>query len=247
MTFYDPFQTRIDYIGPDLSEGMLPAFFYFALSGSESLHLHPYSQPARFLAEAGIRVFSYTIPGHEEGQNKFDAMHYWAEQLAAGKPILEDFFTKTARSIEWLIEQGIADPLHLAAGGLSRGGFVATHIAAQVKSIHTLLGFAPLTELNLLKEFSNASSHSLDLVHIVESLAHVQHLRFYIGNLDTRVGTDACFCFIRRLAEVGHMKRLKQQSVELMITQSIGHKGHGTAPATFEEGAHWIQNLISKK
>lgn len=248
----DEHNTRIDYLGPAPQEGPLPAFFYFALSGEESLHLHPYNQPALHLDKGALRIFSFTIPGHEQGMNKFHAMEYWAEKMAAGTDLLENFFDQTERAILWLIHQNLVDPEHVGAGGLSRGGFVATHMAARLPCVHTLLGFAPLTELSQLKEFAQPTlqrhATGLDLVHLVDQLIHVRNIRFYIGNLDTRVNTDACYRFIRILAEKGHAKHARHQKIELMLTPSIGHQGHGTAPHIFEEGSLWAKNhLLEKK
>lgn len=245
----DSNQTTIHYLGPDPEVGPLPAFIYFALSGEESLGLHPYNQPPKIMNCSNLRIFSFTIPGHEEGMNKFQAMEYWADCMLQGKPIFESFFEKVVFGIRWLIEQKIADPDKLGTGGLSRGGFIATHIAARIPEIRTVLGFAPLTELMHLKEFNAKlvdaeKAKEWNLVHLTSKLAHVSHFRFYIGNLDTRVDTDACYQFIRRLAEEGHEKRLRTQKVELMITQSIGHKGHGTDPHIFEQGAIWAQTLL---
>ena len=248
----DTHNTRIEYLGPGPEGGPLPAFFYFALSGVESLCLHPYNQPALHLDSGAMRIFSFTIPGHEQGMNKFHAMEYWAEQMAAGTYLLEDFFDQTQRAILWLINQDLVDPEHVGIGGLSRGGFVATHMAARLPLVHTLLGFAPLTELSQLKEFAQPSleghTAKLDLVHLVDHLTHVRHIRFYIGNLDTRVNTDACYRFIRSLAEKGHAKHARHQKIELMLTPSIGHQGHGTDPHVFEEGSLWAKNhLLEKK
>jgi acetyl esterase/lipase len=169
--------------------------------------------------------------------------------MTKGDYLLEDFFENVVRAIHWLIEKKIVEPASMAAGGLSRGGFVATHIAARLKHIQTVLGFAPLTELMLLKEFTENPSlkrrtSELDLLTLIDALTHVRHLRFYIGNLDTRVGTDACYHFIRQLAEKGHEKHVRHQKIELRITQSIGHKGHGTDPQIFEEGGRWVKNLL---
>lgn len=247
----DEHNFRIDYLGPTPEGGRLPAFFYFALSGEESLQLHPYNQPALHLNSCAMRVFSFTIPGHEEGMNKFHAMNYWAEQMVAGTYLLEDFFDKTERAILWLINQNLVDPEHVGAGGLSRGGFVATHMAARLSFVHTLLGFAPLTELSQLKEFSHPSlerhAAELDLMHLVDNLTHVRNVRFYIGNLDTRVNTDSCYRFIRALAEKGHAKKARHQKIELMLTPSIGHQGHGTDPHIFEEGSLWAKTHILEK
>jgi predicted esterase len=246
----DPTDMRIDYLGLEPEAGALPAFFYFALSGEDSLELHPYSQPAKLVGDNSCRIFSFTIPGHEPGMNKFNAMQYWAEQMLRGEYLLENFFEKVVNAIHWLIEQKIADPSALATGGLSRGGFVATHIAARVNQLQTVLGFAPLIELMQLKEFADhpelrRRSSELDLVKLVDRLTHVRHFRFYIGNLDTRVGTDACYHFIRRLAEAGHAKQARHQKVELFITHSIGHKGHGTDPHIFEEGSSWLKHHLT--
>ncbi len=249
QTLFDNQNRRIDFLGPTAEEGSLPAFFYLALSGEESLTLHPYSQPPLLIADDSIRVFSFTIPGHGPGLNKFHAMEWWAKEMAAGHYPLENFFDQTHQAILWLIEQGLVDPTRIGIGGISRGGFVATHLATRINSIHTLLGFAPLTCLMQLKEFRGhpaleRRASELDLLHLVDHLTHLKHVRFYIGNLDTRVGTDSCYHFIRRLAEKGHEKHARHQKIEMMMTQSIGHQGHGTDRTIFEEGSLWAKRHI---
>ncbi len=250
-TLEAPNGLSIEYLGADHKEGAKPAFFYFALSARESLELHPYSQPPLLASDPGLRVFSFTIPGHGNGLNKFDAMHYWAEKMSQGEYLLETFFDKVEVAIRWLIDEKIVDKDRIAVGGLSRGGFVATHIAARIKEVQTILGFAPLTDLMQLKEFTESDflrkrADELKLVHLVDRLVHVHNVRFYIGNLDHRVGTDACYDFIKKLAEKGHEVHARHQKVELMITQAIGHKGHGTAPHTFEEGSLWTKRILLK-
>lgn len=245
----DPHNTRIDYLGPEISKTPLPAFFYFALSGSDSLELHPYNQPVLMMQDPAIRIFSFTLPGHEENLNKFHAMQYWAERMLEGHYLLEEFFEKVSHAIHWLIEEKIVDSQKMAAGGLSRGAFIATHIAAKLPYIRTLLGFAPLTDLMQLKEFSEHPElqrrcEELNLTHLTDTLTHVAHFRYYIGNRDRRVGTDACFHFIRALADKSHEKHARHQKIELMITHSIGHKGHGTAPHLFEEGTLWAKSCL---
>jgi esterase FrsA len=43
----------------------------------------------------------------------------------------------------------------LAVMGLSRGVFIACHVAAAIPAVSTILGFAPLTNLCAIKEFSD--------------------------------------------------------------------------------------------
>lgn len=241
---------RIEYAGAALEQGPLPAFFYFALSGEESMHLHPYNSPVVHLADAPLRVFSLTLPAHGEGFNKFHAMQVWADWMATGTSWLEDFFQNALFSIHWVMEAGFTTPDAIALGGLSRGGFIATHLAARLKHVRALLGFAPLTCLSVLKEFTpdlKEKAEAFDLETLIAHLSHVQHTRFYIGNYDTRVSTDACYSLIKHLAAYQHENHLRHCHVELMITHSIGHKGHGTAPAIFEEGAAWLKKQLLEK
>lgn len=248
----DPYGNEITYLGLGPEAGPLPAFFYFSLSGEESLGLEPYNSPAVLSEEPSLRVFSMTIPGHGEGFDKHHAIQYWSDEMEKGNYLLENFFKETSFSLHWLIEKGMVDPHHIAVGGLSRGGFIATHLAALDTRIKIILGFAPLARLEETKEFASEkhSTHakmraeSLSLNHLVDKLTHVHHLRFYIGNRDERVGTDACYHFIRKLADKAHDVRARHMHIELNITPSIGHKGHGTAPHTFEEGVKWMKERL---
>jgi len=251
-TLTDPHGNEIYYQGLGPEAGQLPAFFYFALSGEDSLELPPYNSPASLLEGEPLRVYSITIPGHGPGHDKFHAMQYWADQIAQENYILKTFFDKAASSIEWLIKEGYVDPNHIAVGGLSRGAFVAAHVAARNTRIKTVLGFAPLTRLGELNEFASVEqstrvkirASALDLEHLVDQLTHVHHLRFYIGNRDERVSTDACYHFIRRLADKAHEIRARHMNIELRITHSIGHKGHGTTPQIFAEGIGWLKEQL---
>lgn len=250
-TLTSPENLQIFYTGLGREGGPLPAFFYFALSGEESLSLHPYNQPVTHLQDAPLRIFSLTLPGHGPGFDRLKAMEYWAEEMQVGNYPIENFIENTLKAIEWLISTEMVDPNHMATGGLSRGGFVATHMAAREKRFRTLLGLAPLTRLKEFVEFQKeqglqAHAERLNLDHLVEHLTHLHHVRFYIGNRDTRVGTDACYHFIRTLSEKVHEKHARHSHVELMITSSLGHKGHGTAPHIFNEGAEWVKYTLIK-
>lgn len=247
-----PFPLPLFYCGPSLEEGPLPAFFYFALSGEESLALPPYNHPVLSLIGAPLRIFSFTLPFHGHGFDKFHAMEDWMSHLYKKDSFLEDFLQYTVKTIEWLISSQFVYPEHMGVGGLSRGGFIAAHVAAQVKQMRTLLAFAPVTRLQELVEFQPfkedvSFSQYLDkwnLIALTDALLHLSHIRLYIGNRDLRVGTDACYQFIRQLAEKGHEKRARHCIIELFITHSLGYKGHGTASPTFEEGALWLKTIL---
>jgi|694.fasta_scaffold121407_2 hypothetical protein len=237
-----PTDLEIHHLGPDLSEGALPALFYFASSGEESMMKDPYNQPARFFAESGFRTFSFTLPRHGPGYNTKDAITFWAQEIADGKPLIQDFIIKACQNIHYLEDQKIIEPTKLAVAGLSRGGFMAVHLAACYPKLKIILGFAPMVRLAYLPEFQALSPH-LDLVTLVDQLID-RELRFYIGNRDMRVGTAESFKFIETLAEAGYQKGYRSPTAELVIRPSIGHQGHGTSPETFLDGIHWLKSRL---
>lgn len=227
----------------------LPALFYLALEGEESLSEHPYNLPTTFFDENSTRVFSLSLPFHEKGQDKYKAISQWAKSFEEDRYELRDFLDNLKETIDYLILNEWIDPLHVAVAGLSRGGFLAAHLAAIHPSIKTLVAFAPVTDLLILEDFSHFHENTrltskvehLSLFTLTEKLTHLRHIRFYISNRDEKVSTDSCFRWIRAMADHVHEKRAKHCQVELMITSPIGFKGHGTSEAIFKEGAELIK------
>lgn len=197
-------------VGPPLSKGPLPALIYFALSAEESLHLDPFNQPVKALENENMRIFSFTLPHHEDKKrdlSKWDEtiIHNFVHSV---KEKLPDLNAKT-----------------LGVMGLSRGGMLACRLAAICPEITHILGFAPMTTF----------------LEGIESHIWNRTLRFYIGNMDTRVGTDMCFNFFHKIALKAKEKRVQSPPLELLISPSIGFKGHGTPKHIFTDGAHWIK------
>lgn len=242
------------YLGPSLDAGPLPALFYFSLSGEESLYLEPYNQVPQILKDEKMRTLSLTLPGHEEGRNKFQAMKYWADKIKEGSYLIEELIDQIDETLSWLLAEGIVDPKAIATAGLSRGGLIAGLLAAKNTHIKTLVAFAPVVDLSFLEDFSDFKESSrllerleeLSLFAKIEHLTHLHHMRFYIGMRDEKVNTDRCYHFIKEMTEKVHEKRAKQCHVELFLTPPLGYKGHGTAPHIFHEGATLIKRELIK-
>ena len=190
---------HIKYLGPDVTKGPLPAVFYFALSARDSLELNPFNQFVIFLQDLPLRIFSITLPGHGEGLLKEDAINYWIKYMKEDRSFLTKFFDETAQSMDEL-KDAIILPKKCAVAGLSRGAFVAMHVAARLPWIQTILGFAPMTKLE--------SFHELDLENITSTIAN-RNIRLYIGNRDTRVGTDNCFNLMITLSNQAHSQKIR--------------------------------------
>jgi hypothetical protein len=226
----------IQFIGPSLEEGPTPAVFYFALSAHDSLFLDPFNQPAVALGASKVRVFSATLPGHDT-LPRASAIHYWADQIKKGNNPLDPFMDAIALYIQTLFDQNIITSC--AVMGLSRGVFIAAHVAARLDLIQTILGFAPLTTLHSISEFHEVSAYQWDLPSLSEKL-YKKKIRCYIGNRDTRVGTENCFNWLTQLANLAYEKGIRSPPIELSITPSIGKDGHGTSLENFQAGAQWL-------
>lgn len=240
-------QLEIAYIGPDLSSGPLPSLFYFALSAQDSLGLDPFNQPVAYLSSLPMRIFSVTLPGHENRFPPMQALEIWAQEIAYGNNVVADFVGKVKLAVQALLDKNAIIPGRIAAAGLSRGAFIAAHCAAEISEFKWILGFAPLTDLIFAKEFSemqqNSIVESLKLECLTPRLA-VRSLRFYIGNLDIRVSTRRCFDFVEKLSQAAFEQKIRSPQVELVIGPSIGRDGHGTSKEVFHHGAQWIAEKL---
>jgi hypothetical protein len=238
---------EIAHIGPNLSFGPLPALFYFALSAEDSLGLDPFNQPAAYLSSLPMRIFSMTLPGHENHLPPKQALNFWASEIAQGRNPIVEFVEKIKLAVETLLDQNILIPDRIAVAGLSRGAFIATHAAASIDQFRWILGFAPLTDLSLAKEFQELHQDplvkSLKLEYCIPSLID-RALRYYIGNHDTRVSTRKCFDFVETFAQVAFDSTIRSSQIELIIGPSIGHDGHGTSKDVFHDGAQWIAKKL---
>ncbi|MGE3954319.1 MAG: alpha/beta hydrolase [Parachlamydiales bacterium] len=241
-----PWGTTLYYTGPDLSEGALPAFFYFSLAGDESLCEDPFNQPAVALSDLPIRTFSLTLPGHGPDFDRQKAIAYWAKETGAGNRPIETFIQEASKAVDYLLDSGIATKV--GAGGLSRGAFIATHLAAKNPRIVATVGFAPLTDLSYAHDFASIKEHpAVTSLALKRQIPHLigRPLRFYIGNRDLLVGTENACHFILALADATYKRHIRHLDAELIIGPSIGAKGHGTAKETFEAGAMWLWKELS--
>jgi predicted esterase len=235
---------QVSWTGAPLEHGALPGFFYFALSAEESLGQDPYNQPIAALAEAPIRCYSLTLPSHGAGFDHREAMYEWARDVEVGATALLQFLDEVEEAIRFLVGAGWLLKDRIAFGGLSRGGFIATHLAVRLGNAAGVVGYAPLTRISYLSELKGVGQ-SLDLHALVPRLTRTP-IRFYIGNRDLRVSTDACYAFIREVAEAGYADGVRSPMAELFITRSIGHQGHGTPQASFHGGAEWILEQLTR-
>jgi len=236
-------EIEVAHLGPSFDKRHLPAVIYFALSAQDSLELNPYNLPAVYLAQHEMRIFSFNLPAHGPDLNALDAMEVWAHQFNEGSDPLSPFIDQVIFALDELISRGLIIREKLGLMGLSRGALIASLVAARYSNVRAIVGFAPMTQLTFAREFEKLQDHkkakAFNLENHVDAL-YDKPIRFYIGNRDMRVGTENCFHLVQKLAETAFQKGQRSPPVELIISPSIGHHGHGTSKETFETGADWI-------
>jgi esterase FrsA len=162
--------------------------------------------------------------------------------MKKGIDCIGNFLDNVQRAVKFTIHQKLVG--HLGLMGLSRGGLVASLLAAREERFKAMVQFAPVTKIVHTKEFQHMESNplvqSLDPFALADRLAN-RPSRFYVGNRDARVGTKNCVEFAMLLAE---RSTLRSPPIELIVSPSIGSQGHGTSPEIFRQGAEWLADCL---
>lgn len=233
------------YVGPSIDKGPKPSVFYFCTSARQSLTKSPFCEFIKHL-DPNIRVFSLSLPFHnEDSNNRHILRDFWSEEFQKRPSFLEDFFDNFTQVFNYLDHQNLFIENKIAVGGVSRGGFIACHLAARFEKIKFLLGFAPMTDLEGCPYFENLpeSAYLYNASSIIKSLFNVNVL-FLIGNRDIAVSSKNAASFILKLADYQFSNGVRSPDVQIKIRPSIGHRGHGTSSETFQEGAIWLQSHL---
>ena len=121
------------------------------------------------------------------------------------------------------------------------------HIAARVPEISAILGYAPMTFLDYQRDFADLKDHplieALSPLHLLDKIYN-RAFRFYIGNRDIAVGTERCFILLQALTAKAYDNHKRSPEIEMIMSPSIGHRGHGTLHKIFMEGANWIKEKL---
>jgi len=147
--------------------------------------------------------------------------------------------------VDQLITTGLTDPDKVAAGGTSRGGFLAIHFAAHDRRVGCVAEFAPVTELAALLEFHDKPEHplvrKLSLNNQVEKLAG-RPVWFIIGDRDERVGTHHAMELATRVSAVAKERNVAS-NVELHVLSEP--RGHTTPQGCRLLAANWILRSLN--
>ncbi len=196
----------------------------------------------------GVICVSVDLPCHGlDSKPKDSGLTGWRVRCDQGKDIVADLTGRLTQVLDYLIQEGIADPKRIAALGTSRGGFMAIHFAIADPRVKHVMGFAPVTDLAKINEFKGAENNPL-----VQKLALEKHaaalagrsLWMVIGDRDDRVSTDSLIHFGRTVTQTTLAKG-DPAAVDFYIVAEP--RGHSVPTGYSEMSAQWLRKKFGLK
>ena len=208
-----------------------------------------YRQCGNELAEHGFLCVAIDIPCHgdQTRDGEPSGLIGWSARAASEEDFVSGCNARLSEVLDHLIETGVSDPDRIAACGTSRGGFLAIHFAAHDERIRCVAGFAPVTDLEALSEFSAIADDpfvkSLSVSRQAERLAG-RPVWIVIGDHDDRVGTDRAIALARRIAEASREKG-EEGRVDLHVLAEP--RGHTTPLGSTRLAADWMLRVLAQE
>jgi esterase FrsA len=188
-----------------------------------------YGAPGRVFLERGHRVVSFDLPAHGERVDRHGAdIAGLAAQVAAGEAPFDRMVEDGRAVIDECVRRGWAEKDRIVVAGVSRGGYCALRLAAEDPRVSAVAAFAPVTDWRILKEFAAQKAAptvaALALSRFADRLAG-RRVFLAIGNLDLRVGTDACTQFVLALNEAERRRGVTRSQLRYVIADdSVDHR-----------------------
>jgi dienelactone hydrolase len=233
-------------IWPGKPKAPAPTLFIFAATINETLDDPYFRQSGNVLGERGYLCVSVDLPchGQERRPDEPEGLAGWRKRCDRGEDFMEEFTARARAVLDYLVEEGLAEPKRVAACGTSRGGFAALHFAASEPRVKCVAAFAPVVDLRALAEFKGAEARplvrTLDLMSRADDLAG-RAFWLTIGDRDERVGTDHVIAFARRVTTCSLAKQ-KPALVDLHVLSEP--RGHTTPAGAPQDAAEWIDRQI---
>src|SRR4051812_4366968 len=140
-----------------------PTLFFFAGAARATLLSRDFARCGHHLLKDGVLLVAIDIPAHGDDARKEEppgGITGWRYRLEKGEDPITPFTKKVSNVLDYLVKEGYADPKRVGAVGTSRGGFIASHVAAADTRFQTIVEFAPVTDLLAVKEFKGLEKHA---------------------------------------------------------------------------------------
>jgi dienelactone hydrolase len=232
----------------DASDEPAPTLFILASTIDGTLDSAYFRQCGNELADLGYLLVSIDLPCHgtQVTEGEPTGLSGWSHRVGNDEDIVAEANSRLSKVLDDLIKTGLTDPARVAAAGTSRGGFLAIHFAAHDARVKCAAGFAPVTHLGALREFSARHEHplvaKLSLISQAEKLAG-RPVWIITGDRDERVGTHHAIELASRLSAVAKERDIPS-NVELHVMSEP--RGHTTPPGASAMAAAWIHRQMGE-
>lgn len=239
----------VDYgVWGDLVGKPAPTLFILASTIDDTLGSAYFRQCGNELAELGYILVSIDLPCHgtQTTESQPAGLSGWSHRVGNDEDIVAEANGRLSNVLDDLIKTGLTDPTRVAAAGTSRGGFLAIHFAAHDLRVKAAAGFAPVTSLAALREFSARPDHplvaKLSLINQAEKLAG-RPVWIITGDRDERVGTHHAIELASRLSSLAKERDIPS-NVELHVMSEP--RGHTTPRGASSMAAAWIHRQLGE-
>ena len=184
-----------------------PTLLYFGVE-APAMFTHPRYREIVAPLEQDWLIVALDPPAHGDDRRAGEdrALAAWATRIRGGDPLVPPFTDLVSRALDYLIASGQTDPARVFVAGISRGGFLALHVATVEPRIRGVVAMMPVTDLRALKEFAALQTHpytiGLALHARAQALARVP-LYVRIAADDDRVGGATCAAFVALVTQAG--------------------------------------------
>jgi dienelactone hydrolase len=233
----------------DVDSSPAPTLFILASTIDGTLGSAYFRQCGNELADLGYLLVSIDLPCHgtQVVDGKPAGLSGWSHRVGNDEDIVAEANDRLSKVLDDLIKTGQTDPDRVAAAGTSRGGFLAIHFAAHDTRVKCAAGFAPVTHLGALSEFSARHEHplvaKLSLISQAEKLAG-RPVWIITGDRDERVGTHHAIELAARLSAVAKERDIPS-NVELHVMSEP--RGHTTPRGASSMAADWISRQLEEQ
>lgn len=221
--------------------GPAPTVFIFGAAIEEELTAPHVLDALIPLGEAGVLCIALDLPGEGADRRLTEPthLHGWRFRLDHGEDVAADLVRRASAVLNHLVARGYTDPLKVAVFGTSRGAFMAFHFAAAEPRVRHVAGFAPVTDLLVLREFQDMVDDHQTRALTASRLAarlYDRGIFIIIGSTDYRVSTHLAIQFTERVIEEAAAHG-RQPRIELHVEPADGHR----SPAgSYPMAARWM-------
>ncbi len=220
-----------------------PTVFFLGGAIADSLTQPQYQEAIEVLG-SGVFKVTLDLPGHGTQTRPGEpvSLNAWRYRLDRGEDVAGDFTRRARMLLDHLVEAKLTDPAKVAVLGTSRGGFLAFHFAAAEPRVRWVAGFAPVTDLLVLREFFEMPGAERARAIAARQLGdrlYDRSIWIAIGSTDDRVDTNRAIEFTQRVVESA-AARAARPRIELHIEPSEGHRAPDGA---YGAAARWLLRL----